>query len=61
MSAAAGTSEASAIAALGGAKAQSGQVIMSRIERMEKEQRDQKAMLEQILGAVRERKNLPDD
>ena len=29
-----------------------GQVLMSRIERMEKEQRDQKAMLTQILGAV---------
>lgn len=40
-------------AALAGApKAQSGQVIMSRIERMEKEQRDQKNMLVQILGAV---------
>ena len=36
----------------GGAKHQSGQVLMSRIERMEKEQRDQKAMLTQILGAV---------
>lgn len=34
-------------------KVQSGHVIMSRIERMEKEQRDQKSMLEQILGAVR--------
>ena len=32
--------------------AQSGQVLMSRIERMEKEQRDQKNMLAQILGAV---------
>jgi len=30
----------------------SGQVLMSRIERMEKEQRDQKNMLAQILGAV---------
>ena len=40
-------------AALAGApKAQSGQVIMSRIERMEKEQRDQKNMLAQILGVV---------
>jgi len=36
----------------GGAKAPSGQVLMSRIERMEKEQRDQKNMLAQILGAV---------
>jgi len=33
-------------------KAQSGQVIMSRIERMEKEQRDQKDMLQQILASV---------
>ena len=33
-------------------KAQSGQVIMSRIERMEKEQRDQKTMLQQILASV---------
>lgn len=32
--------------------AQSGQVLMSRIERMEKEQRDQKNILAQILGAV---------
>ena len=32
--------------------AQSGQVLMSRIERMEKEQRDQKNMLARILGAV---------
>ena len=39
-------------AAQGVAKAQSGLVIMSRIERMEKEQRDQKNMLAQILGAV---------
>ena len=31
---------------------QSGQVIMSRIERMEKEQKDQRVMLAQILGAV---------
>ncbi len=53
MSAAPGTSDASTIGVLGGPKAQSGQVIMSRIERMEKEQRDQKTMLEQILGAVR--------
>lgn len=36
----------------GGAKAPSGQILMSRIERMEKEQRDQKTMLAQILGAV---------
>lgn len=34
------------------AAAPSGQVLMSRIERMEKEQRDQKTMLAQILGAV---------
>ena len=33
-------------------KAQSGLVIMSRIERMEKEQRDQKSMLQQILASV---------
>ncbi len=58
MSAPAGTSDTSASATLGGPKAQSGQVIMSRIERMEKEQRDQKSMLEQILGAVRESKGL---
>lgn len=44
--------EASASPASGGAKPQSGQVLMSRIERMEKEQRDQKTMLAQILGAV---------
>ena len=43
---------ASSNAALGGSKAPSGQVLMSRIERMEKEQRDQKNMLAQILGAV---------
>ena len=48
-------------AMVGGPKTQSGQVIMSRIERMEKEQRDQKTMLEQILGAVRERKGGSDD
>lgn len=36
----------------GGAKAPSGQVLMSRIDRMEKEQRDQKNILAQILGAV---------
>ena len=35
------------------AKTQSAQVLMSRIERMEKEQRDQKEMLAQILGAVK--------
>lgn len=33
-------------------RVQSGQVIMSRIERMEKEQKDQRIMLAQILGAV---------
>lgn len=33
-------------------RVQSGQVIMSRIERMEKEQKDQRVMLAQILGAV---------
>lgn len=32
---------------------QSGQVLMSRIERMEKEQRDQKTMLQQILASVK--------
>lgn len=56
------SSDAPAISVLGGGgapapgappKMQSGHVIMSRIERMEKEQRDQKSMLEQILGAVR--------
>lgn len=61
MSAVAGTFDASANGTLGGSKGQSGHVIMSRIERMEKEQRDQKSMLEQILGAVRENKGLPDD
>ena len=35
-----------------GVKGPSGQVLMTRIERMEKEQRDQKNMLAQILGAV---------
>lgn len=35
-----------------GPKAPSGQLLMSRIERMEQEQRDQKNMLAQILGAV---------
>ena len=52
MSAATGTTNASASGALGGSKAQSG-VVLSRIERIEQEQRDQKNMLEQILGAVR--------
>lgn len=33
-------------------RSQNGKVLMSRIERMEKEQRDQKNMLAQILGAV---------
>lgn len=33
-------------------KVKSGQVLMSRIERMEKEQRDQKNLLSEILGAV---------
>lgn len=53
MSAAAGTSDASASGVLGGSEAQSGQVIMSRMDRIEKEVQDQKSMLEQILGAVR--------
>lgn len=53
MSAAAGTPDASTGGALGDPKRQSGDLIISRIERMEKEQRDQKGMLEQILGAVR--------
>ena len=61
MSAPAGVSDISSNGVQGGPKAQSGQVIMSRIERMEKEQRDQKTMLEQILGAVRERKGGSDD
>ena len=61
MSAAAAMSDTPAVGALGAPKVQSGQVIMSRIERMEKEQRDQKTMLEQILGAVRERKGVSDD
>ncbi|KAL8933256.1 MAG: hypothetical protein Q9211_005879, partial [Gyalolechia sp. 1 TL-2023] len=34
------------------ARNHNGQVLMSRIERMEKEQRDQKNMLTKILGAV---------
>ena len=34
-------------------KVPSGQVLMSRMERMEKEQRDQKNILAQILGAVK--------
>lgn len=52
MSTATGTSDASAGGAAAGPKAQSG-VVMSRIERIEQEQRDQKNMLVQILGAVR--------
>ena len=52
MSTATGTSDASADGAAAGPKAQSG-VVMSRIERIEQEQRDQKNMLVQILGAVR--------
>ena len=39
-------------ASAGGPKAPSGQVLMSRIERMEKEQNEQKQMLAQILNAV---------
>ena len=39
-------------AAAGVSKTPSGQVLMTRIERMENEQRDQKNMLAQILGAV---------
>ena len=35
-----------------GQKPPSGQILMARIERMEKDQRDQKNMLTQILGAV---------
>lgn len=46
------TAQTLSAALAGPPKAQSGQVIMSRIERMEKEQRDQKNMLVQILGAV---------
>ena len=43
----------SAVAAAGGPpKAQSAQVLISRIERMEREQRDQKGLLSQILGVV---------
>lgn len=38
--------------AAGAPKTQSAQVLMSRIERMEKEQQDQKNLLSQILGAV---------
>ena len=53
MSTATGTSDAAAVSALGAPKASSGHVVLSRIERLEKEQRDQKSMLEQILGAVR--------
>lgn len=53
MSAAAGTSDASANDTLGAPKSQSGQIIMSKIEQMEKEQREQKNMLEQILGAMK--------
>ena len=43
---------ASAGANVGGIKQPSGQVLMSRIERMEKEQNEQKQMLAQILNAV---------
>lgn len=47
------SSSASASAsAAGGPKQPSGQVLMSRIERMEKEQNEQKQMLAQILSAV---------
>lgn len=59
MSAAAGTFDTSAGGTMG-PKAQSGHVLISRMERMEKEQREQKSMLEQILGAVRD-KGLADD
>ena len=48
----AGNSSASASAGVGGPKQPSGQVLMSRIERMEKEQNEQKQMLAQILSAV---------
>ena len=46
------TSDASASSALGGPKAQAGQMI-ARIDGIEKEVRDQRSMLEQILGAVK--------
>ena len=49
------TSSASA-SAIGGPKQPSGQVLMSRIERMEKEQNEQKQMLAQILSAVQLRR-----
>ena len=53
MSTALSTSDIASLGAVsGGQKVPSGQVLMSRIERMEKEQRDQKQMLAQILGAV---------
>lgn len=53
MSAAAGTSDTSANDTSGVPKAQSGQIIMSKIEQMEKEQREQKEVLEKILGAMK--------
>ena len=46
------STSASAGANAGGPKQPSGQVLMSRIERMEKEQNEQKQMLAQILSAV---------
>ena len=51
MSVVAGTSDTSAGGSLGGPKAQTGQMI-ARIDGIEKEVRDQRSMLEQILGAV---------
>ena len=47
-----GTLASGANGAPGTSKAPSGQVLMSRIERMEKEQREQKTKLDQILQAV---------
>ena len=53
------TSQAAVDMNAGTPKAPSGQVLMSRIERMEKEQRDQKNMLAQILGAVQSMHSSP--
>ena len=46
------SANSASVSAAGGPKQPSGQVLMSRIERMEKEQNEQKQMLAQILNAV---------
>ena len=61
MSTAIGPSDVFAGGAIGEPPTENRQVILSRIERVEKEQRDQKNMLEQILGAVRQSKGITND